>query len=125
MKNGRSSRQRLLVSTFCFLFIAHSVAAAQSQAGLRIQIVQGDRARNILEQVPPNPIIVRITDTGVGMDEQAAKRIFEPYFSTKATGTGLGLAIAKRNIELNGGSIEVTSRRGAGTTVTMTLPVAA
>ncbi|PYS33724.1 MAG: hypothetical protein DMG14_31130 [Acidobacteria bacterium] len=62
MKNGRSSRQRLLVSTFCFLFIAHSVAAAQSQAGLRIQIVQGDRARNILEQVPPNPIIVRITD---------------------------------------------------------------
>ncbi|PYR59575.1 MAG: hypothetical protein DMF91_14510, partial [Acidobacteria bacterium] len=73
----------------------------------------------------PRAVIVRITDTGVGMDEDAAKRIFEPYFSTKATGTGLGLAIAKRNVELNGGTIEVTSRRGAGTTVTMTLPVAA
>src|SRR5436309_3182745 len=70
-------------------------------------------------------VIVRVSDSGVGMDEEAAKRIFEPYFSTKATGTGLGLAIAKRNVELNGGTIEVASQRGVGTTVTMTLPVAA
>ncbi len=52
-----------------------------------------------------------------------SRRIFEPYFSTKATGTGLGLTIAKRNIELNGGTIHVTSERGVGTTVTLTLPV--
>jgi signal transduction histidine kinase len=50
-------------------------------------------------------------------------RIFEPYFSTKVTGTGLGMAIAKRNVELNGGTIEVASHRGQGTTVTITLPV--
>ena len=56
------------------------------------------------------------------MDQDALSRIFEPYFSTKATGTGLGLTIAKRNIELNGGTIAVTSQRGVGTTVTMTLP---
>src|SRR6185369_3605800 len=36
-------------------------------------------------------VIVEVTDTGVGMDEEALGRIFEPYFSTKATGTGLGL----------------------------------
>jgi signal transduction histidine kinase len=70
-------------------------------------------------------VIVRLTDTGVGMDDESTKRIFEPYFSTKATGTGLGLTIAKRNVELNGGTIEVASARGAGTTVTITLPVAA
>jgi signal transduction histidine kinase len=68
-------------------------------------------------------VVVEVTDTGVGMDQDALNKIFEPYFSTKATGTGLGLTIAKRNIELNGGTISVNSQRGVGTTVTMTLPV--
>ncbi|HYM23838.1 MAG TPA: HAMP domain-containing sensor histidine kinase, partial [Vicinamibacterales bacterium] len=68
-------------------------------------------------------ILVDIADTGVGMDPEALARIFEPYFSTKATGTGLGLTIAKRNVELNGGAIAVRSQRGAGTTVTITLPI--
>ena len=48
--------------------------------------------------------------------------MFEPYFSTKATGTGLGLPIARRNIELSGGTIEVESEKGVGTTVNVTLP---
>jgi len=69
-------------------------------------------------------VVVDITDTGVGMDAEAVARIFEPYFSTKATGTGLGLTIAKRNIELTGGTIGVTSAKGVGTTVTITLPEA-
>jgi signal transduction histidine kinase len=68
-------------------------------------------------------IVVEITDTGVGMDRSALDKIFEPYFSTKATGTGLGLTIAKRNVELNGGRIAVRSERGAGSTVTMMLPI--
>jgi signal transduction histidine kinase len=68
-------------------------------------------------------VVVEVSDSGIGMDQEALNKIFEPYFSTKATGTGLGLTIAKRNIELNGGTIAVTSQRGVGTTVTMTLPV--
>jgi len=68
-------------------------------------------------------IVVEVADTGIGMDQDALDKIFEPYFSTKATGTGLGLTIAKRNIELNGGTIAVTSQRGVGTTVTMLLPI--
>jgi signal transduction histidine kinase len=63
-----------------------------------------------------------IRDTGVGMDRTALDRIFEPYFSTRASGTGLGLTIAKRNVELNGGTIAVDSERGQGTTVRITLP---
>ncbi|MEQ1728653.1 MAG: ATP-binding protein, partial [Vicinamibacterales bacterium] len=70
-------------------------------------------------------IIVEVTDTGIGMDAEALARIFEPYFSTKATGTGLGLTIARRNVELLGGDIDVRSHRGTGTTVTMRLPVVA
>jgi signal transduction histidine kinase len=66
---------------------------------------------------------VEISDTGVGMVDEAASRMFQPYFSTKATGTGLGLTIAKRNVELNGGTIRVASERGVGTTVTLTLPI--
>lgn len=65
---------------------------------------------------------LRITDSGVGMDEEALRRIFEPYFSTKTSGTGLGLTIAKRNVELNGGTIAVQSEKGRGTTVTVTFP---
>jgi nitrogen fixation/metabolism regulation signal transduction histidine kinase len=69
-------------------------------------------------------VVVEITDTGVGMDAEALQKIFEPYFSTKATGTGLGLMIAKRNVELNGGTIAVRSERGRGTTVTLRIPLA-
>jgi nitrogen fixation/metabolism regulation signal transduction histidine kinase len=65
---------------------------------------------------------VALTDSGVGMDEDALGRIFEPYFSTKAIGTGLGLTIAKRNVELSGGTIGVRSVRAEGTTVTMSFP---
>jgi signal transduction histidine kinase len=67
---------------------------------------------------------LHVADTGVGMDDVALGRIFEPYFSTKTTGTGLGLTIAKRNVEANGGQIAVTSDRGIGTTVTLSMPVA-
>jgi len=70
----------------------------------------------------PGGIELMITDTGYGMDEEAVARIFEPYFSTKATGTGLGLSIARRNVELHGGTIRVDSKKGEGTKVTVRLP---
>ena len=66
---------------------------------------------------------ISVADTGAGMDHEALARAFEPYFSTKTTGTGLGLPIAKRNVELNGGTIEVKSERDRGTVVEIHLPV--
>jgi signal transduction histidine kinase len=68
-------------------------------------------------------IVVTVSDTGVGIDEEALARVFEPYFSTKTTGTGLGLPIALRNVELSGGSIDVSSVKGQGTVVTLRLPI--
>jgi signal transduction histidine kinase len=76
----------------------------------------------VAERGSPTTVVVEVSDTGVGMDPESVSKIFEPYFSTKATGTGLGLTIAKRNIELNGGTIDVRSERGKGTTVTIVLP---
>lgn len=64
-----------------------------------------------------------IADTGVGMSAEGLARLFEPYFSTKASGTGLGLTIARRNVELNGGTVEVESEQGRGTSVTIHLPI--
>ena len=70
----------------------------------------------------PGMVCIALADTGVGMDEEALARAFEPSFSTKMTGTGLGLPIAKRNVELSHGVIDVASAPGRGTTVTVKLP---
>ena len=67
-------------------------------------------------------VSIEVRDSGGGMDEDALARVFEPYFSTKTTGTGLGLPIARRNVELNGGTIEIESTRGRGTLVRIRLP---
>ncbi len=84
----------------------------------------GGRLRITARQPSPREVELEVEDTGVGMDEEALSRLFEPYFSTKAVGTGLGLSIARRNVELNGGTIQVASERTVGTRVTITLPVA-
>jgi two-component system nitrogen regulation sensor histidine kinase NtrY len=84
----------------------------------------GGRLRFSTAAETPGMLDVQVADTGVGMDAAALGRIFEPYFSTKTIGTGLGLTIAKRNVEANGGRIAVTSQRGVGTTVTLSMPVA-
>ena len=76
----------------------------------------------LTSDVEPEFVVLHARDTGVGMDDDALARVFEPYFSTKATGTGLGLPIARRNIELSGGQIAVASAKGEGTAVTLRLP---
>lgn len=81
-----------------------------------------DGALSISVVREPAQLQLVVVDTGVGLEADVLARIFEPYFSTKVTGTGLGMAIAKRNVELNGGTIAVTSEPGQGTTVTITLP---
>ena len=68
---------------------------------------------------------VLIRDTGVGMDETARARAFEPYFSTKTAGSGLGLPNAKRNVELCGGAMTLDSAPGQGTAITILLRRAA
>ena len=73
--------------------------------------------------VADHAVGIDVADTGVGMDDEARARLFEPYFSTRAAGTGLGLTIAKRNVELNNGTIEVESAPGTGTTVRLRFPI--
>jgi PAS domain S-box-containing protein len=68
---------------------------------------------------------VSVADTGVGMPETVRQRIFEPFYSTKGEGgSGLGLSMAYSIVRRHGGEIEVDSAPGAGTTFTLTFPVA-
>jgi two-component system, NtrC family, sensor histidine kinase HydH len=65
---------------------------------------------------------VRFRDTGVGIPAQELKNLFIPFYTTKDKGTGLGLPISQRIIENHGGTIEVRSRVGVGSTFTVVLP---
>jgi two-component system sensor histidine kinase HydH len=68
---------------------------------------------------------VRFRDTGVGIPPTDLKSLFIPFFTTKEKGTGLGLPISQRIIENHGGTIEVRSKLGAGSTFTVLLPIEA
>jgi signal transduction histidine kinase len=66
---------------------------------------------------------VHIRDDGPGIPADIRGKIFNPFFTTRAKGTGLGLAIVRKNIELQGGSIELESTLGEGTCFKVKLPL--
>ena len=66
---------------------------------------------------------IRFSDNGVGMSEETKEKVFEPLFSTKGFGVGLGMVIVKNIIEQHYGAINVESKQGEGTTITIRLPV--
>jgi PAS domain S-box-containing protein len=68
-------------------------------------------------------VMIQISDTGMGIAEEARKKIFEPFYTTKPfTNTGLGLSMSYGIIKRFGGEIEVVSEPGYGTTFTIILP---
>ena len=68
---------------------------------------------------------IDVQDTGEGMDPHVRVRAKDPFFTTRPSGTGLGLAIVDRIVEAHDGEISITSRTGAGTTVSVFLPIGA
>ena len=76
----------------------------------------------IASDVRGDKVVTTIRDTGEGIREADMAKLFTPFFTTKARGLGLGLSICKRLVEAHGGTIEVKSRPGQGTTVSIVLP---
>lgn len=71
-------------------------------------------------------VVIKVSDTGIGIAEEDIQHIFEPFFTTKkdGKGTGLGLAVTHGIVERHGGSIEVDSKLNSGTVFTINLPKA-
>ena len=90
----------------------NAVQAMPEGGELRVTMTAGDR------------LVLRVSDTGEGIEAADLGHIFEPFFSTKADGSGLGLALVHRIVQDHGGEIDVHSRPRVGSTFTVTLPAA-
>jgi len=92
-------------------------AIAASRDGDRITI--GARAEN---RDGTRAVVVSVRDRGTGIDTDVLPRVFDPFYTTKEDGTGLGLSISHTIVRDHGGTIDIESAPGAGTTVTVVLP---
>jgi two-component system sensor histidine kinase HydH len=94
--------------------------AKQAMNG-RGRVVVGTRPRLSSRTSSPS-VEVWVTDRGPGISQKVLKNLFVPFYTTKNKGTGLGLAISQRLVQNAGGTIEVSTHEGAGTTFTIVLP---
>jgi len=98
--------------------VDNALQAMPAGGHLSVSLVRGIRG-------PTGSVVeARIADSGPGISEENRRRVFDPYFTTKADGTGLGLAICKRLVTIQHGAIGVESYPGSGTIFKVTLPAA-
>jgi signal transduction histidine kinase/ActR/RegA family two-component response regulator len=93
-----------------------TIAARAERAGTAARLGLGERAH----------VVLGVSDTGLGMDEETRRRAIEPFFSTKGIGkgTGLGLSMVHGLAAQLGGALDIRSAPGMGTTIELWLPVA-
>jgi signal transduction histidine kinase len=85
-----------------------------------------DRPRELVirsRQDEAQQVLVSVTDCGVGMPAESEDRLFDAFFTTKATGMGMGLSICRSIIEAHGGRLWATANLPHGATFQFTLPV--
>lgn len=110
---------RILLEQLVLNLLINALDSMEGKEGeLRALVIQG--------QCTADHVILEISDCGSGISEENRKKIFDPFFSTKGSkGFGLGLYISRHIVELHGGSIEVHSEPGAGSTMCLSFSRAA
>ncbi len=88
-----------------------------------IQAMPNGGKLTVTSTIKDNITEIVIQDTGVGISKNNLKKMFTPYFSTKNSGIGLGLTNTKRIIEAHKGTINIESKIGKGTTITINIPL--
>lgn len=92
--------------------LKNAISAMPDGGRLRVQTVQKG-----------NELLLKISDTGVGISDEHMDKIFEPYFTTKDFGSGLGLTLVYKIVKEHMGDIEINSKVGEGTSITLSFPV--
>jgi signal transduction histidine kinase len=87
-----------------------------------LQAMPAGGALGIEGEVSPHEVVLRISDTGAGIDLADIDRVFDPFFTTRPSGTGLGLAIVARIIQAHGGSVTLENGRGGGAVAKIRIP---
>ncbi|MNU60083.1 Virulence sensor protein BvgS precursor [compost metagenome] len=124
-------------------FVSHGPDLAVQLDSLRFRQILSNLVSNAIKFTPQGKVTVELTltddtplahlhlqvrDTGIGMDEQQRRRLFQPYTQFEdtelQTGTGLGLAICQQLTQLMGGQLDCTSAKGQGSCFTLKLDVA-
>jgi two-component system sensor histidine kinase HydH len=112
--NGGSLRlfadQELLYRAFLNILI-NAVESMEDGGGIAIKI---EKERDVY--------YIEFEDTGCGISEKNANRVWEPFFTTKNKGSGLGLSIVKKIVEAHSGTVDIQSREGEGTKIMVRLP---
>jgi len=108
---GISVDEKLLGGALANLF--ENAIDAMPQGGQLTLITEYDKEKNL--------VVLKISDTGVGIGENHIKKIFQPYFTSRKGRKGLGLTSAKRAVDLHRGSLAIESVKDKGATVTITL----
>jgi signal transduction histidine kinase len=103
-----------LVQLFRNLF-ENSLAACDDPVCIHIECSDGHLG-------PSDAIEIHIRDNGSGLDEEARRMAFQPFYTTKTKGTGLGLAITQRIMDAHGGTIEVLDKSNTGAEFVLRLP---
>ena len=110
VRGDRSQLKQLFLNLFL-----NAVQAMPSGGTLRVEARRTEGPK----------VVVAVGDTGEGIPEDRLDRIFDPFYTTKSNGTGLGLSICDHIVKTHDGDIEVRSKAGRGTTMSVSLPLAA